>query len=82
LRLTGLRREIETAQVCVDEATRNLEQASSALSEAHQRRKSLERHREREELEWRRGQARKEARDIDEIAVSRHRAREEESHGP
>ena len=35
-----------------------------------------------EESEWRRQEAQKEAKQVDEIAVSRHRAREEETHGP
>ena len=82
IHLAGLRREIETARAQLVEATADIERTGSELLEAHKRRKSLERHREREEFAWRKGQARKEAKDLDEMVVSRHRTREEESHGP
>jgi flagellar biosynthesis chaperone FliJ len=42
----------------------------------------LEKLRERDQEAWRAAEARKDALRIDELAVSRHRAREEESHGP
>ena len=82
LHLAGLRRDIELARHRVVETTAELERSASELLRAHTRRKALERFREREESQWRKRQARKEARHLDEIAVSRHRAREEESHGP
>ena len=81
LHLAGLRREIERARVDLAAAQAEYERTATELSEAHKNRKSLERYREREELEWRRREARKEAKDLDEIVVSRHRGREEESHG-
>lgn len=82
LHLAGLRREIESARVRVAKAAVEVERTNAALSEAYKAKKSLERFREREETEWRRGQVRKETKQTDEIAVSRHRAREEENRGP
>lgn len=82
LHLAGLRRRLDESRVRVEEAARAEQEAAVELREAHQARESLERLRERERLAWNDRQARQEARHVDEIAVSRHRSREEENHGP
>ncbi|MDF1556259.1 MAG: flagellar FliJ family protein [Deferrisomatales bacterium] len=82
LHLAGLRREIDVARARVAAATRDVERTAAELLCAHQARESLEKLREREESSWRRGQATREAREIDEIAVQRSHARKEENHGP
>ena len=63
-------------------ASDRAEETGARLLEAHQAREALERLREREHASWRHQCARAEARQMDEIAVTRHRAREEENHGP
>jgi flagellar export protein FliJ len=82
LHLAGLRRGIESARRRLAAAAAEAERTNEELSAAHKAKKSLERHREREETEWRRQEAQKEAKQADEIAVSRYRVREEETHGP
>ena len=82
LHLAGLRREIDVARIRLAEAAAEAERTAGELSTAHKAKKGLERHREREETEWRRQETQKEAKQVDEIAVSRHRAREEDTHGP
>ena len=82
LHVAGRRREIELATARVANAAQMVEQRAAELLEAHQAREALEKLREREETAWRRDQAAREAREIDEIAVLRSRTREEENHGP
>ncbi|MEW6489020.1 MAG: flagellar export protein FliJ [Thermodesulfobacteriota bacterium] len=82
LHAAGQRRRIEQAAAEAEAASRRAAQAAEALREAHQARQSLEKLRERDQEAWRAAEARKDALRIDELAVSRHRAREEESHGP
>ena len=82
LHLAGLRRQIDAARARLAEATAEAARTAEELSAAHKAKRSLERHREREETEWRRQEAQKEAKQVDEMAVSRHRTREEETHGP
>jgi flagellar export protein FliJ len=78
----GLRRKIDQARQVLARASDAAEAAAARVLEAHRAREALERLREREEVSWRKDQDRREARELDEIAVSRHRAREEENHGP
>lgn len=82
LHLAGMRRRLEWSRVRVAEAAQALRRAEGELREAHQAREALERLRERERRAWKDREARQEARQVDEIAVSRHRSREEENHGP
>jgi flagellar export protein FliJ len=82
LHLAGLRREILRATGERKGALAHVERTAAELLEAHQAREALERLRERQEALWRQEQAVRDARAFDELAVSRHRAREEESHGP
>jgi len=82
LHAAGLRREIDAARARVAMAEREVEATAAALLRAHQAREALEKLREREETAWRRDQAAREAREMDEIAVLRSRTREEETHGP
>ena len=82
LHAAGLRREIDTARGRVVVAEKEAERTAAELLRAHQAREALEKLREREETTWRRDQAAREAREIDEIAVLRSRSREEETHGP
>ncbi len=82
LHVAGLRRRIEQARHAVAAAAAEAEAAAAQLVDAHRAREALERLREREEATWRREQGRRESLQIDEIAVTRHRAREEENHGP
>jgi flagellar export protein FliJ len=82
LHLSGLRREIAAARARVEEAEAEVERTAAALLHAHQAREALEKLRQREEGAWLRDQAAREAREMDEIAVLRGRAREEENHGP
>jgi flagellar export protein FliJ len=82
LHQAGLRREIDVARTRVAAAEQEVERAAEELLCAHQAREALEKLRDREESSWRRDQAAREAREIDELAVQRSRAREEENHGP
>lgn len=82
LHVAGQRQTIERRRTQVSEASERLDQARKAVLEAHRAREGLDRLRQREEAAWRRLQNRQEARAADEIAVARHRAREEENHGP
>ena len=82
LHLAGMRRKLEASRTRVEEAATAAQKAAEELLEAHQAREALERLREREKAAWDKLQAQKEARQVDEIAVSRHRTREEENHGP
>jgi len=82
LHLAGLRRKIDQARRGVAGASEAAEAAAARVLEAHRAREGLERLREREEVAWRKEQGRRESLQIDEMAVSRHRAREEENHGP
>ncbi|GAB4255206.1 MAG: hypothetical protein Kow0092_00020 [Deferrisomatales bacterium] len=82
LYLAGLRRRLHAALEQLRRAEERVEQAAAELLEAHRARQALERLREKEEAVWRRQAARREARSLDEIAAARHRAREEENHGP
>jgi len=82
LHLAGLRRRIQAAREAVDRAVQDAEAASAELLQAHQAREALEKLRERDQEAWRADQSRREAKHLDEMAVSRHRAREEENHGP
>ena len=82
LHLAGLRREIDAATSQVAAAEQEVERTAAELLKAHQAREALEKLREREEDTWRRDQATREAKEMDEIAVRRSRTREEENHGP
>jgi flagellar export protein FliJ len=82
LHVAGLRRQIEAARSDVAAAEQETERTATELFEAHQAREALERLREREEQSWRKAQATREAKEIDEIAVQRSRVRQEENHGP
>lgn len=82
LHVAGVRRQLQAARSSRVAAQARADRTAAELLEAHQAREALERLRERQEAAWRQEQAGKDARLIDEIAVSRHRAREEESHGP
>ena len=81
LRVSGLRREIDQARAHLRAAEQGVERAADELLRAHQAREALERLREREELSWKREQATREVKEMDEIAVMRSRTREEENHG-
>ena len=82
LHVAGLRRQIQSAAAACTRASDELDRAGAELMEAHRACEALEKLREREHEAWRKEQARREARDIDETAVTRYRAREEENHGP
>lgn len=82
LHMAGMRRRVAAARVRVETAQDEVDQTSAELLEAHRARETLERLRGREEAAWRKRQAQLEVKQLDEIAVSRHRAREEENHGP
>lgn len=82
LHAAGQRRRIEQAAAAAQAAARRADEAADALREAHQARQALEKLCERDREAWRAKEARKDAHRIDELAVSRHRGREEESHGP
>ncbi len=78
----SLRARLAEAERRVASAESDLAEASAALLEAHRAREALEKLREREQAAWQRSQKQAEARHVDELAVSRHRARQEEDHGP
>lgn len=82
LHAAGQRRRIERAAAEAEAASRRVAQAAEALREAHKARQALEKLRERDLEAWHAAEARKDAHRIDELAASRHRAREEETHGP
>lgn len=82
LHSSGLRRQLHRARRDLADRAAEAERAGAELLEAHRAVEALEKLRERDEAAWRKDRARKEADAIDEIAVSRHRAREEENHGP
>ncbi len=82
LHMAGLRRELARAREELAVARREADEAHARLVEAHRDREALERLREREERQWERDQARRESRRMDEVALTRHRSREEENHGP
>ncbi|MBI5017367.1 MAG: flagellar export protein FliJ [Deltaproteobacteria bacterium] len=82
LHASGLRRRLHVARTELARCAAEVERAATELVEAHRAVEALEKLRERDEATWRKERARKEADAIDEIAVSRHRAREEENHGP
>lgn len=78
----GVRRRLVVARQEHACAAEEAERAACELLAAHRAVEALEKLRDRDEAAWRKEQARKEADAIDEMAVSRHRAREEENHGP
>jgi flagellar export protein FliJ len=82
LHVAGLRRRLQGAKSDRGAAETEAERTGTELLAAHQAREALEKLRDRQEAAWRQEQHDKDARALDEIAVSRHRAREEESHGP
>jgi flagellar FliJ protein len=82
LHTSGVRRSLQVARVECDRQSADVARTAEELREAHRAREALEKLRERELEAWRRDQSRREANEIDEIAVSRRRAREEENHGP
>lgn len=82
LHTAGLRRRLFAARQEQRRAEERAEQTAAELLEAHRAVEALEKLKERDEAAWRRAQARREAEAIDEIAVLRHRAREEDNHGP
>ncbi|MBI5443081.1 MAG: flagellar FliJ family protein, partial [Deltaproteobacteria bacterium] len=82
LHVAGLRRQLQRAGAERAGAQAEVDRTAAALMAAHQAREALENLRGRQETAWRQAEAGREARAIDEIAVSRHRAREEENHGP
>ena len=82
LHTSGVRRSLQVARVECDRRSAEVERTAAELLEAHRAREALEKSRERELEAWRRDQSRREANEIDEVAVSRRRAREEENHGP
>jgi flagellar export protein FliJ len=82
LHAAGLRRQLHRARHDLAGCAAEVERTGAELLEAHRAVEALEKLRERDEAVWRKNRARKEADAIDEIAVSRHRAREEENHGP
>lgn len=82
LHVSGLRRSIHLARAELERRTAEVEASAAELLEAHRAREALDKLRERELDAWRREEAKREAKQIDEIAVSRRRTREEENHGP
>lgn len=82
LHVSGLRRAIQGARVDLQQCSVRAETTSAELLEAHRAREALEKLRERELESWRQTQSRNETKQLDEIAVSRRRWREEENHGP
>lgn len=82
LHAAGQRRRIDQTAAEAEAASRRVDEAAEALREAHQARQALEKLRERDQEAWRANEARKDTLRNDELAASRHRAREEESHGP
>ena len=82
LHRAGLRRALAGARVEEVEAEAAEGRARDELIEAHRAREALVRLREREEAAWRQREKQREARSVDEMAVSRHRSREEGTHGP
>jgi len=82
LHVAGLRRAIHVARVDVQHGSAKAEQTGKELLEAHRAREALEKLRERELEGWQKAQVQRERKQLDEIAVSRHRFREEENHGP
>ncbi|GEM_PF-2263126 len=79
--VAGLRRRVEEAGQEVRTADARVQETHQALLEAHQAREALEKLREREETRWREAERRRETRVLDEIALSRRSAGEEERHG-
>lgn len=82
LHSSGVRRMIQATRLEHERCTEEVERTAAELLEAHRAREALEKLRERELEAWRREESRREAIQIDEIAVTRRRTREEENHGP
>ncbi|NTU60247.1 MAG: flagellar export protein FliJ [Deltaproteobacteria bacterium] len=82
LHASGLRRAIQLARHEAARCAADVEKTAAELLDAHRAREALEKLREREVEAWRREETRREANQIDEIAVLRRRTREEENHGP
>lgn len=82
LHVSGLRRSIQTARSEFERRAAEAEKTAAELVEAHRAREALEKLREREHETWRRDIAQREAKQMDDLAATRRRAREEENHGP
>jgi flagellar export protein FliJ len=82
LHVGGLRRDLLGARQQCARCAEEVERSASELLEAHRAVEALEKLRERDQAAWRHDESQREARAIDEVAVTRHRAREEENHGP
>lgn len=81
LHCAGVDHDIHRTQAEVAEANRAAERTAAELIEAHRAAEILEKLKERDQESWREEQARRERDEMDEVAVSRHRMKEE-NHGP
>lgn len=81
LHCAGVKEDIRRAEREVAEVTIAAERTAAELLEAHRAAEVLEKLRQNELEAWKKDQAQKEMQQMDEVAVSRHRMKEE-NHGP
>ena len=81
LHCAGVQEDIRCTEAEVAEANRAAERTASELLEAHRAAEILEKLKERDQETWREGEAKRERDQMDEVAVTRHRMKEE-NHGP